>query len=80
MIEYRVDIFDSASHELVATCHGPTTAGTCPWARADGTVRCAGARIAPVGAGPESWQQRVSPAARSCPLSGLDHQDMLRNR
>jgi hypothetical protein len=79
VIGYRVDIFDDASHEQRATCHGPTTAGLCPWARPDGTVRCAGARIAPLGSGPGRWQQWVPVAARKCPLSQLGDLDQLQD-
>jgi hypothetical protein len=72
MTESRVDIFDGATGQPIATCHGPTTAGNCPWTRPDGTVRCAGHRIAPLGFGPESWQQWVPGTARRCPLSSPD--------
>lgn len=69
MTEYRVDIFDHVTRGLIGSCHGPTMAGTCPWTGPGGTLRCAGCRIAPVGSGPESWQQWVPMAASRCPLS-----------
>jgi hypothetical protein len=69
VIEYRVDIFDDVTQELVDTCHGPTLAGTCPAGDSRGTVPCAGHRIAALALGPEYWQRWVPQRTRHCPLS-----------
>jgi hypothetical protein len=80
MTEYRVDMFDAVTHELAGSCRGPTLAGACPWTLPDGTVRCAGRRIAPIGSGPESWQRAVPRTARRCPLSRPDDLDQPTDR
>lgn len=70
MNEYRVDIFNDQTRELVRQCRGPTTAGACPFADREGVVACAGRRIVATSTGPERWLSPVSPRARRCPLAG----------
>lgn len=69
MNEYRVDLFDNRTHELVGHCYGPTLGGTCPATGSRGVVACAGRWIAPLARGPESWQRWVQPQTHHCPLA-----------
>ena len=67
MHEARVDILDAATGDVVEHCYGPTPAGKCPYAEADGIVPCNGHRVAPHSAGPEFWNVLVPSATQHCP-------------
>jgi hypothetical protein len=62
----RVDILDSATGQVVDGCYGPTSAGACPRAGQNGVVPCNGQRLAPHGAGPETWLIWVPPESQHC--------------
>lgn len=67
--QYRVEILDAATLEVLGRCPGPTPAGKCPRADRHGVVACAGCRIAPGDADPEYWLVEVPPRSRHCPLA-----------
>jgi hypothetical protein len=68
MNDTRVDIVDPLSGDIVDHCYGPTFSGQCPRLNQSGIPPCSGHRIAPLGAGPESWLRWVPPTTRHCPL------------
>lgn len=72
MAEGRVDILDHRTRQVLGHCYGPTLAGGCPGAGADGVVPCAGHLIASLAGGPEHWMVRVPPGSRRCPLAWED--------
>jgi hypothetical protein len=69
MSEYRVDVLDHITRAVVGQCHGPTTAGLCPFADRDGVVGCAGRHIAATSSGPEGWLRWVPRGSHRCPLA-----------
>lgn len=64
----RVDMIDVTTDEVVDFCRGPSLGGLCPHPESDGTVPCAGRRVASEGMGPEHWMVWVPERTAHCPL------------
>jgi hypothetical protein len=68
MISKDIAILDPGTGARIGICHGPTASGTCPFARRNGIVPCAGRLIAPPGADHRFWPLAVPPDHRYCEL------------
>ena len=66
-----VGILDATTGDLLSTCDGPASDGTCPWVPPDGIVPCAGARVVSTLATTARFALHVPSESTQCPLAWL---------
>ena len=66
MTTHGIQVRDPHTGELVGVCPGPTSAGTCPFARKNGVVPCAGYMVSPPHADRRFWPLTVPVGHRYC--------------
>ena len=68
-----VAILDATTGELLSTCPGPASGGTCPWVQGEDIVPCAGNRVAATLATTARFKLHVPSESTRCPLAWLTY-------